>query len=157
MCYTTIVLVGTMEFINKIQRKRIKWCHCQNSSSLIILKNLLEKLKKIYWKKFFHSLWAYFGILNKAKYRILTNGFLWACKNHEMCEPLVHIQWAENGKIVSSQDQKNSWNQMFIQFHEKTWEICFFPNFSSLYGIFFYTLLTLSEVRCLVSLVVAIV
>ena len=37
-----------------------------------------------------------------AEIRILTNGFLWACKNHEMCEPLVHIQWAENGKIVSS-------------------------------------------------------
>ena len=111
-------------------------------------KNLLEEI--------FHSLWAYFGILNKAEHRILTNGFFVSMqKSRNVWAPCIYIQWAENGKIVSSQDQKNSWNQMFIQFHEKTWDNFFL--ILAHYVAFFYTLLTLSEVRCLVSLVVATV
>ena len=57
-----------------------------------------------------------------------------------MCEPLVcTYSELKMEKIVSSQDQKNSWNQMFIQFHEKTWDM-FFSQILAHYMAFFSTL-----------------
>ena len=116
-------------------------------NKVMLLPKFEQPSTRLFWKSklnfcvVFHDKIPLFILCNfekalTAEIRILTNGFLWACKNHEMCEPLVFTySELKMEKIVSSQDQKNSWNQMFIQFHEKTWDM-FFPNFSSLHGIF---------------------
>ena len=103
----------------------------------MLLPKLEQPSTRLFWKNklnfcvVFHDKIPLFILCNfekglKAEIRILTNGFFVSMqKSRNVWAPCIYIQWAENGKIVSSQDQKNSWNQMFIQFHEKTWNMFF--------------------------------
>ena len=143
MCYTTIILVGTMKYIYRIWRKRIKWCHCQNSTSLIILKNEIKSC--LYWKSCKKSIGRNFSFFVSMFWNFelgsLSNFDKWVFvsmqKSRNVWAPCIYIQWAENGKIVSSQDQKKTRETKCSFNFTKKLEICFFPNFSSLHGIFF--------------------
>ena len=137
---------------------------------LMLLPKLEQPSTRLFWKNklnfcvVFHDKIPLFILCNfekglKAEIRILTNGFFVSMqKSRNVWAPCSICTYSElkMEKLYPVKTKKTRETKCSFNFTKKL-EICFFPNFSSLYGIFFYTLLTLSEVRCLVSLVVATV